>query len=600
MHLGFGKLIWQFQGLPEKEPFVYTSLERPFSYSSWLFAVIYYLSYLAFNFYGVIILKAVTITTAFYILIRDSLRSHKNYIIAIVVMTIVVIMARHRFVERPDTFMMVFLPFSIFSLNAYVYDNKKYIYALPFVHMLWANSHSSIAIMFIPFAAFIAGGVLQRYFGQKGLEFSSTPSSSMIRTILIIFIASFAASLISPYFISQYFYGAQSLATPWIKQAIHEIQPPTWQTNKWPYLMTAFIMLSFIIVRKRFSIIHFFIVVPFIILSFTAIRFVFLLGIVSGPILVRNISTLCESNSWNNFLSRKVLTVVTAIWLILYTTLSLMQVKPFDVSNQVFGFGINYDTIPEGALKYMDRHNIKGRIYNNFNWGGYINWRDFPIRTVFADQRWYIPSDLLEGVSASLRNEAVLDKLQKKYGFESILMECPVFHGESSWALVYWDKKSFLYLKRGGKYDSVIRRDEYRFVKSPHGEYSIESVGSSKEGEEHFKNGLKAYGKGKLDIAIDKFKKSIEANPSIPAPYSNLGYVYLDLGNIDKAYEYQKKSLDIDPNFAVAHYGLALIYKRRGDIKGAKKHWEEYLRIEPTGYYSQMAKKELKSLKNLQ
>ena len=187
MHLSFGRLIWELKGLPSNELFVYTSLDKPFSYSSWLFGLIYYTAYHAFNIYGVTLLKAITITTAFYILIKDSLRPYKNHIVSIMVMTAVVLMSRHRFVERPDTFLMVFLSFSIFSLNAFVYDNKKYIYALPLTHMLWANSHSSINLMFVPFLSFIVGGLLQRYLNRI-VHSSHELSASQLKTIALLFL----------------------------------------------------------------------------------------------------------------------------------------------------------------------------------------------------------------------------------------------------------------------------------------------------------------------------------------------------------------------------------------------------------------------------
>ncbi|MBI4689200.1 MAG: tetratricopeptide repeat protein [Nitrospirae bacterium] len=797
MHLSLGKVIWQLKGLPATEPYVYTALDRPFSYSAWLFGFIYYLSYLAFNIYGVILLKAITVTTAFYILLRDSLRPYKNYIISIIVMTIVVIMVRHRFVERPDTFMMVFLSFSIFSLNAYVYDNKKYIYALPFIHMLWANSHSSIILMFIPFGAFIAGGVLQGYMNRKLSSDFFPLSPSQIKTIIIIFIASFAASLINPFFISQYFYGTESLATSWIKQEVLEVQPPTWQTNKWPYLMTALIVLSFILNRKRFSFIHFFIGIPFIVLSFAAFRFVFILGIVSGPLLARNISAYlleCGMRNADNAPSKAVTRnalrvtchdisrggrgsyeirnlkseIVVAVWIILYTTLSLMQVKPFNTPRQAFdfGFGINYDSVPERALRYMDRNGITGRVFNEF-WGGeYINWRDFPKRSVFVDPRWEIPCDLLEKMYFAVLDISILDELEERFGFESIMIRYPDIQSNPEiysdvdvgisrhpyWALVYWDDRSLLYLKRGGRYDPIIQKDEYRFVRPASGIYSVISklhdesyrgniirevrrniteTGSSKAytflgfiynetgqyndaieafskvrhfpfpflsrssdayngiahayeklgypdeairyykkslsmekdaetlynigelyqkndkktakryledalrlnpnltsiyppliriyqefdmkddvadktkmyekaklikmGEDYFINGIKAYKKGRYESAVKEYQTSIKSNPLNPAPYVNLGFIYIDINMFDKAYEYLKKAIDIDYGFADAHYGLALIYKARGDIDTAKKHWKEYLRIKPAGYYSRMAVREMES-----
>ena len=199
LHLSFGKLIWNLRGFPPTEPFLYTMQGQPFSYSSWLFGFIYYGAYHAFDIYGIIVLKAITVTSALYILFRDSLRPHKNTIIAILVMSLIVITLRHRFVERPDTFTMVFLAFSIFSINAFIYENKKYLYALPLVHMLWANSHSSINLMFVPFLAFLLGGLLQRSLAAKSELFKDAPSFSQLKTILLIFVASFASSLVSPY-----------------------------------------------------------------------------------------------------------------------------------------------------------------------------------------------------------------------------------------------------------------------------------------------------------------------------------------------------------------------------------------------------------------
>lgn len=155
IHLYMGKYIWHAKELPSAEPFIYTMIGKPALYSSWLFGLIYYLAYLLFNIYGVILLKAFTIAVVFYILLKDSVRIDGNYALAAVILAVVAILTRYRFVERPDTFMMLFLSFTIFSLNAFVYEDKKYIFALPFVSILWANMHSSIGLMFIPYILFI-------------------------------------------------------------------------------------------------------------------------------------------------------------------------------------------------------------------------------------------------------------------------------------------------------------------------------------------------------------------------------------------------------------------------------------------------------------
>jgi tetratricopeptide (TPR) repeat protein len=116
-------------------------------------------------------------------------------------------------------------------------------------------------------------------------------------------------------------------------------------------------------------------------------------------------------------------------------------------------------------------------------------------------------------------------------------------------------------------------------------------------GRKHFRSGTHAYLAQNYPLAISEFEQSIAANPANPAPYSNLGYVYYDMGNLDKAFEYHRRAVDLDINAANSHYGLALVYRDRRDAAQAIRHWQEYLRIEPTGLYARKAKQEIEVLR---
>lgn len=487
-HLSMGRLIWDLGGLPEYEPFVYTATDKPFYYSSWLFGFIYYLAFLIFDIYGVTLLKAVTVTAAFYILLRDALRPHKNHIVSVLVMIVVALVSRHRFVERPDTLLMIFLPFSIFSINAYVYEDKKYIYILPLVHTIWANSHSSINLMAVPFISFIVGGFLQHYLCIKAnVKFDHAPSVSQLKIIVVMFILSFAASLISPYSLTQYVASTHFLAPGWHKLKILELQTPVWKTDKWPYMITLVLALSFAVnfltayyyslrdeVKEYPSLIYPLMSVPFVMLAFTARRFTFLLAIVAGPILIRNISAFLSSMNLTEYVIKKGSYLLTGIWIVVFAVLGIFNVEPFADKDRKHGFGIDYSFVPEGALKYMDQRGITGRVFNLFHWGSYIIWRDFPKRSVSIDSRGYVDADLLQKMDLALGNPPILYELERVYRFESVLVGYPAVILESpfdnafanqQWALVYWDDLSLLYLKRGGRYNHIIEEDEYKFVK---------------------------------------------------------------------------------------------------------------------------------------
>lgn len=617
MHLSLGRLIWELKGFPSHETLVYTSLDKPFSYSSWLFGLIYYLSYLAGGYYGVILLKAFTVSTAFYILLRDSLRPHRNYVVSVAVLTFVVFMARHRFVERPDTFMAVFLPFSIFSLNAFLYDNKKYIYVLPLIHMLWANSHSSVVLMVVPFLAFLMGGIIQRYLSEKGIFSCAQYSSvSQLKVVLTIFAVSFAATLISPYAISQYSFGSQFLASSWFKQEISELRPPTWAMMKLPFIVTPIVFLSFFFNRKRVSVFHLFLVAPFAVLQFTAVRFVFLFGIVSGPVVARNVSSFVAARPWGGLSQRRWIEVAATISVLAVCSLTVLNIGPFAARSKAFGFGVNYDmafmTVPEKALQYMDRRGITGRMFNTFHYGGYINWRDFPKRTVFIDPRGYMEAELLEKTGRAPGNPLVFGELANRYGFESCLISYPavskadvettgnqLLFQNAGWALVYWDDVSLVYLKKGGKYDSVVRQDEYRFVNPAGGtlglkfvitdplmregtirelERNIRETGSSKAYEYlgHIFGEMRRY-----DEAVALLKKALDSRyANRHSIYYELAFAYYGLGRTAESIECCQKSLASGED-ANGLYLLSMAYIQRGDYARAVKHLERASALEP-------------------
>ena len=268
---------------------------------------------------------------------------------------------------------MLFLGLTIFSLNAFVYENKKYLYILPLVSLLWANMHSGVVLMFVPFFAFIVGGYLQHRAAQKYALFHPAPSLPQLRTVLIVFAASVFTSLATPYFIDQYSFGSQVLATPWFKQEILELQPPTWEMTRWPYLMTAFVVASFLLARKQLSLIQLFLVLPFMVLPFTAFRFISVQAIVLGPVLARNISMFFNSNALQRLQEKKGTAILVAVWLLVYSAGTYANTFTVNKNRQSPGFGVNYAVVPEKALQFMDARGIDGRISTSFD--GAATWR---------------------------------------------------------------------------------------------------------------------------------------------------------------------------------------------------------------------------------
>ena len=85
---------------------------------------------------------------------------------------------------------------------------------------------------------------------------------------------------------------------------------------------------------------------------------------------------------------------------------------------------------------------------------------------------------------------------------------------------------------------------------------------------------------GKVEKAVEEFKKLIEVEPSARS-YAFLGLSYRDLGRFDEAKQYFQQGLKLDPHNSACLYNLGFIAERQGDTTAAEGMFQEVLRTNP-------------------
>ncbi len=68
------------------------------------------------------------------------------------------------------------------------------------------------------------------------------------------------------------------------------------------------------------------------------------------------------------------------------------------------------------------------------------------------------------------------------------------------------------------------------------------------------------------------WKNTLSRYPKSPDVHTNLGYVYLKMGEEARGLEYFNSALKIDKNFAPALYNLGLYHRKKGNYKPALKY----------------------------
>ncbi len=622
-HLALGRNLVEHHGFPAHEPFSFPSLDQPYYNSEWLFDVVLYAAYLAGGTAGVIVLKAAIVALTVAILWLDSRAWREpasvqpaGLAIRSAVLTVTALMISHRFVERPDIALMVFLTFTIYALNAYLGTGRRLILLLPLVQILWANMHPSVLVGLVPFAAVLGGGVALRV-GTRLIErwwrlpAASMPSWRQLGTVAGVLLGVLVASVVNPYRFTVLTVPFTLADMPWFRQEILELQPP--QPSAWPgpYVMTALLLLSLLRLVARLPVIPALLALPFVPLGLSAVRFVFLLELVAAPILARNLVVITAVD--RRPVARRLLLggAIAAVGLaVVAVVASGAGIDPLADTRKAPGFGVNERWVPEGALRYLDARGLQGRLFNAFHFGGYITWRDFPRRVPIVDGRGYLTPSMLEEVHFARAYPRHLQELQARFGFEVAVMDYPTYSGDSvaevlgpdadaalaspQWALVYWDDVALVYLRRGGPHAAVIARDEYRLVKPANGAAGIARLladpvraeAARAELARHVAETrsslgflLQGYAAADPDHAVAAFTRVQDPARRFEADQATAA-TYWRRKDFARATEYYDRAIAREPAAAVL-YNAGLVRSEAGDDRGAVRYLTRALSADP-------------------
>ncbi|MBO5739273.1 tetratricopeptide repeat protein [bacterium] len=163
-----------------------------------------------------------------------------------------------------------------------------------------------------------------------------------------------------------------------------------------------------------------------------------------------------------------------------------------------------------------------------------------------------------------------------------------------SWTSVIAQTMGFVYQENKSDIDAAISAYQTAYVLTPEDIDIYVNLGSAFYDKEDYSNALVVYrqalelephnpkihcnlgflywGKADTEEAIKSYELAIKYNDKYDIAYNNLGVIYLDdLGRINKAIELFRKAVEVNPSYALAHFNLARAISIVGDkIEAAK------------------------------
>lgn len=518
-HLALGREILR-HGFGSEDPFLYPLAGKAIGVMPyWLGSVALYLSQRLLGDTGPIHLAGLVGALLFLVLLADAAdgrRDPPSLLSALIPVALAMTMYRYRATPRPDLMGVAFLAATLLAVRRHERGRPAWLLALPLMCVAWTNVHPSLAAGLGAIGISIAAGALllaARRVG--GRELPGTPGPRQLALASAVLAAAALASLATPSRLNPLAMGLRfalesvlglemgpalppgvESALPYMRHLVVEMQPL--KLGAWVSPLGALFLLTVLALAanwRRARLREVLTFAAFSVPAFLAMRFVLMLAVVAAPIAGRNLAEVAERlpERLGRFPLRR------AAWVAGAVALAAAAWSVVQTEGLSFGTELRRALFPVRAAEYALANGVRGRFFNIFHQGGYLEWR--LDRQVFQDGRGLLPLGVEAAAARGPGDYLGFRELDERYRFDAVFTIFPTFGpGEEetfsatigadadwaadrrTWALVAFDDGGLLYLRRDGAYAALAARDEYRSVLPANAPLAGSAAGRGTEG----------------------------------------------------------------------------------------------------------------------
>jgi len=384
-HIKTGQLILQNHQIPHFDSFSFTASGKPWIAHEWLSEVILYFTYRIGGISLTQIVFSLFTLGAFGMSIARA--KYRTNFYAMGSATILgVILSTPVLWARPQEFSILYFSVFLFLLNLFIHRNKpQYLIPLPFLMVLWVNQHGAFILGLTLICIFIFGLMLDRLLAYPKDEsiFKRFFPKQIVVLFGLLFIC-LLASLLNPNGSKMLVYPFTTFNDPSIQAFNQEWASPNFHERTWiPLALMILGVLGFgLKAKKEVSIVNIILCMIFGYLALTAVKQVAFFAIVSIPVLSDLISEVFpfKEKSQKSPALVFLISIISATGLLVFGGYQLIHLnqKQSELTEQSF---------PIRAVQYIKDKGINGKIFNSYNWGGYMIWNLYPQTSVFIDGR---------------------------------------------------------------------------------------------------------------------------------------------------------------------------------------------------------------------
>ena len=283
--------------------------------------------------------------------------------------------------SRPQTLAYpLFAVFLLAIVRAEWRQDRRLLWLLPLLTVIWANVHGSFFTGWLLLACAAGGRLLQRPIDWRGA-----------RPYLATLIACVLASMVTPYGPGSLVYLVHIGSNPIVRDFVTEWAPTTIESPGGVLFFGAVALVAGLMLRARLRLTRFELLtmLAFGLLAWTSVRSVVWFGLVIAPTLARLLASALPRRR-TVARERPLLNSAIALAVVALAALSTPWIKsavPFlPADKQTLVSPVD---APAGVGNYLSTHDPPptGTMLNFETWGGYLNWAAWPRHQAFVDGR---------------------------------------------------------------------------------------------------------------------------------------------------------------------------------------------------------------------
>jgi hypothetical protein len=457
-HITFGRLILSLGHVPSRDIYSYSAFGHPWHDPEWLAEMMLALSYSVLGVVGLKLMKfACTAATVLMIAFAEA-ETGASIMIQLVVLMVagVALIPMMQFRPQLFTYMLLAALMALLARDTFNARGARFWPVIP-IFALWANTHGGVA------AGLAALGL---YAGIRGLE-DLLSGRGLGRGIRLggWTLAAGVATLANPYGLGNWLAVAKAIRNPVTRAVISEWQPLFFKMAQlWHQSPSS--MLAF---------------APIIALP-VALTICFLYRPRGGDLALVAIAAMMTFGAYLSVRNMALAVIAAVVPLCHHASLALGETRfgrPEPLERRTRGNEILLGAIavilavqtglfsnrlaasfalPNGAVDFMQAHDLSGNVLCDFGWGDYLIWRMAPKTKVFIDARYdfVYPMKVIYDYFDFYLNHRRAQKVLSSYPHDFILIppDAPVrelMEHSAGWKLIYSDPNAMLFARANSR-----------------------------------------------------------------------------------------------------------------------------------------------------